>query len=296
MHLHLLAGNFAFIALFYFIILGLVSYKRNKIIANHYLIYTLVAILAGVGMSLKGNVLLSSLGPENHYSYFDKSFADYSSMIIAIIVLLAGAYYLIKNKTKEGIFLVVNYLVILLGAVFLWNRNSGEQYIFFAKPFQIILIASGIWWIASWLKNNLKINNQRIYWATLIILILALLNWGYFFQEENAYTQTSQSENPDYQKVFSYVTSKINPQDVFITRNFRNFYWPKENIKVYSLGGERSDEDERKITLARLEEIIQANPSGWIIYSDNDSSFISKEARSYIENNLKKSNIFWQME
>ncbi|HBI17095.1 MAG TPA: hypothetical protein DDY52_03020 [Candidatus Moranbacteria bacterium] len=290
MHLHLLAANFVFIGLIYFLVMGLIVYRKNKNLKNHYLIYSLIAILAGIIINLKGNVLLSSLSWENHFSYFGKSFADYSNVIVAIILLSVGAYYLIKNKTQEGVYLLVNYSVIFLGAIFLWNRNTGEQYIFFAKPFQIILIAAGIWAIAEFLKNNLKNYNQKAYIGAIIFLIVASVNWGYFWASENTYVQTSDSPNPNYRNVFSYIVNKREKNDVLITRNFRNFYWQGAKMKVVSLGGERADESEKKIELENLRQIINSNNSGWIVYSDNDESFFSKEAQTYIVENLEKIN------
>ncbi|MGW8184959.1 MAG: hypothetical protein ACWGHO_02510 [Candidatus Moraniibacteriota bacterium] len=290
MHLHLLAANFVFIGLIYFLVMGIVVYRKTKNYKNHYLLYALGAILIGIVMNLKGNALLSSLGWENHFSYFSKSFADYSNVFIAVTLLIGGAYYLIKTRSKEGIYLLVNYLVIFLGAIFLWNRNTGEQYIFFAKPFQIILMAVGIWAVASFLKDNLKKHNQKTYLATIIFLLVAVINWSYFYASENTYVQTSDSPNPNYRNVFSLVVSKKKGSDVLVTRNFRNFYWQGAQMKVISLGGERAEEAEKKIDLIKLLEIINGNKSGWIVYSDNDDTFFSKEAQTYIKQNLEEIN------
>jgi hypothetical protein len=113
-------------------------------------------------------------------------------------------------------------------------------------------------------------------------------NYAYFWQEENTYTQTARSGNPNYRKIFDYVIKKKNTDDVLITRNFRNFYWAGQRMTVYSLGGERADKLEKKLTLNRLQEIIKKHLSGWLVFSDNDEGFISKEAQLYIENNLEK--------
>jgi hypothetical protein len=290
MHLHLLAANIVFIGLVYFGVMGIITYRKTKNIKNHYLLYTLIAVVVGIILNLKGNVLIGSLSWENHFSYFGKSFADYSNLIVAIILLGIGAYALIKQSTQAGVFLVVNYLVIFLGAIFLWNRNTGEQYIFFAKPFQIILMAVGIWTVANFFRMNLKNYSQKIYFLTIVFLVVATINWGYFYARENTYVQTSDSPNPNYRNVFSFIVSKHEQNDVLVTRNFRNFYWQGAKMKVISLGGERADETEKKIDLEKLMEIKNKNNSGWIVYSDNDESFISKEALSYIDANLEKIN------
>ena len=288
MHLHLLTANIIFILLAYFLIMGIILYNKSGELKNRYLIYFGLTIFIGWLFSLKNKVFLSGLGIQDHFSYFEKSFADYSSAILTILLIIAGAYYLIHTKMKTGVFILVSYLTIFLGAMFLWDRNTGSQYLFFAKPFQIILIASGIFAVANFLKENSKQYGGRIFTATIIILLLIVPNYAYFFQEENTYTQTSRSGNPNYRKVFKYVASKSQPKDVFITRNFRNFYWQGKNIKVFSLGGERANNDEKKLTLKRLQKIMKSNLSGWIIYSDNDESFISKDAKKFINLHLEK--------
>lgn len=289
-HLHLLAANFVFIAWIYFLVMGILDYRKTKNIKNHYGLYFLLATILGILLNLKSNALTSSLSWENHFAYFGKSFADYANVFVAIGLLIGGAYYLIKNKTKEGIFLVVNYLVIFLGAIFLWNRNTGEQYIFFAKPFQIILIASGIWMVADFLRNNLKKYGQLTYRVVIIFLLVALVNWSYFWENENTYVQTSDSPNPNYESVFEFVVSKKSPKDVLVTRNFRNFYWQGAKFKVISLGGERAEDETKKIDLEKLTQILEQNESGWIVYSENDDVFFSKEAQDYIAKNLEKIN------
>ena len=72
-----------------------------------------------------------------------------------------------------------------------------------------------------------------------------------------------------------------------VTRNFRNYYFAGENVRVFDFGGERT---KKMISLVDLQNIMSTNPSGWIIYADNDEVFISKEARIFIEENLEKIN------
>ena len=291
MHLHLLTANIGLILFVYFLIVGLLNFKKQKFsLQNYYWWYFWALFLAsGFFVLIKGNnIFLSGLKWEDHFSYFQKSFADYANILPAIILMVTGAIYLIAKKRNAGIFIATVYLVILFNAVFLWNRNAGSQYLFFVKPFQIILIAGGIYAVAEFLRENSKKYGSKIFAGTIIFLFLITPNFAYFFQQENTYKQTSHSENPNYRKVFKYVVKKRNKNDVLITRNFRNFYWAGQKMKVYSLGGERSSKNKRRLTLSRLQEIMEQNPSGWLVYSDNDENFITKEAQSYIKQHFKK--------
>lgn len=287
MHLHLLAANIIFILFTYFAVMGVVNLKKTGF-KNRYFVYLLLLVIGGWLMSSISGAFISGIGLKDNFSYISKSFSDYSSLILVAGLMVIGSYSLIKGHLEKGVFITTSYLAIFLSAIFLWDRNTGSQYIYFAKSFQIILIAGGIWAIANFLKDNLKKHNQNAYLFSIIALLLIVPNLGYFFQEENTYNQTSKSTNPNYNKVFGYFIKEKGDNDVLISRNFRNFYWRGSQTKTYSLGGERAENNEDRITQEKLREIINANPSGWIIYSDNDESFITKEATTIIERDLEK--------
>jgi hypothetical protein len=290
MHIHLLTANFIFVGLVYFIWMTILQLGAKKDFSNHYWRYASLGILIVLALFLNENTLTGSLRWQNHFSYLNKSFFDYSNWILAGALMIIGSYYLIKSKRSEGVFVTASYLTILILAMFFWDRNVGAQYLFFIKPFQIFLIAFGIWKVASFFRDNLKIYNEKIYYILIALLLVMVINFSYFFQVENVYNQTSQSENPNYKKVFGYVLAHRNSEDVLVTRAFRNFYWQGSKMQVFSMGGERAQEGEKKITLEKLNEIIKNNPSGWIVYSDNDENFISKDAQKYIEKHLTKIN------
>src|SRR3989344_5021836 len=126
-------------------------------------------------------------------------------LVIAIIFFVLGIYYIckIQNKEKEATWLAASFLSTLIMAVFLWRRNAGLQYIFFIQSFEIILIAAGIYFVAEFFKDKLPQYKNKAFYVPLILSLLILPNFGYFFQENNAYNQTSQGENPNYRKIFS---------------------------------------------------------------------------------------------
>ena len=156
---------------------------------------------------------------------------------------------------------------------------------FFVKPFVIILIAAGIYYLAKFLKDNLGEHGKKAYLIAIIILLLILPNYAYFFQSDNAYNQTSESDNPDYRKVFIYFKKAKTADDVLITRNFRNYYWSGSKVKVFDFGGELAKE---KLSLQDINKITAENPSGWFIFSDNDESYIANDVITYAEKNWEK--------
>jgi len=223
----------------------------------------------------------------NHWEYFIKVMADYSHWLLAAIFLFCGIWWLYKKEkmAKESLWLSVSFLGILAMAVFVWSRNVGDQYIFFIESFGIVLVASGIYAVAEFFGHNLSRYGKRAMYIPVILGLLILPNWAYFFQSDNTYRQTSESESANYKKIFAYFNKYKKPGDVLISRNFRNFYWRGAEIKVFDFGGELAKE---KLSLAEIQKIQNENPSGWFIVSDNDDAYISNDAMEYAQKNWQR--------
>lgn len=226
----------------------------------------------------------------DNFSYFSIVTEDYSHPILALLFFVAGVYYLIKykNLSKQGVWLAASFLVPFFMAVFLWRRNAGAQYIFFAESFSIILVATGIYAAVKFFKNNLSgFSGKKVFAISMLSALVLLPNYAYFFQENNAYHQTSKAENPNYRSIFTYFKKKKVAGDVLVTRNFRNYYWSGQDVQVYDFGGELAEE---KFSLGQLQKIVEANKSGWVILSDNDERYIANDAMEYMEKNMSKVN------
>ncbi len=292
LHLHLLSVNIIPALLLYFLILALWEFENNKIFLNRYTVYILLASISiGLFFTLYSdalNLLKSFVSFNNHFSYMEKIFSDYADKMLALILMVTGAIYLFKKKIKAGVYVSSSFLAIFLMAVFFWNRNAGEQYIFFLKPFQIILLAAGIYFAAGFIGNNFKRYGKKVYLASLLVMLLLLPNYAYFFQENNVYRQNSKSDHPNYRKVFDYFLKKRNAEDVLITRNFRNYYFAGAQVDLVTFGGERNEKETRELTKKRLKKIREENPLGWIIWSENDENFISKNAEKYMDEELTR--------
>ncbi len=294
LHLHDLTANIAAIFGIYVLAQMFFLIKKGKTIVNKYSITVVgaaiaVALVWAIVPELFGKYLAGIKFFQDNYSYFSIVTDDYSHILIALAVLVFGIYFgysKLKLK-KETIWLAVSFMVPLLMAIFLWRRNAGAQYIFFAQSFEIILAAIGIYGLAKFFASSMPEYGKKAYTATIIILLLLLPNYGYFFQQNNAYHQTSKADNPNYRSIFGYVKKKKSPDDVIITRNFRNYYLSGQKMTVFDFGGELSNQ---KLPMEAVYSVVRAHPRGWIVLSDNDERYISNEAMQYIEQNMQRIN------
>lgn len=221
---------------------------------------------------------------EDHWSYLSHVSLDYATPLGALILAVAGFGSLFRQeKTKTtALFWAASFLVPLLSAIFLWSRNVGPQYIFFAQPFGMLLLAAGIHRAATFVFEATS-GKKYAYVLSLGVIFLALPNWNYFLGENTVYRQTASAETPNYRKVFTYLKKRINAGDAVFMRNFRNYYLGGENARVYDFGGELSKE---KVDMGQIRSIKESNARGFVVLSENDEVFLTKEALQYIEKEM----------
>lgn len=291
MTLHMLAINIVAIIAFYVFVQAVMSGCREKSFKNKYF-KMLAAAAAGIAAFyfIFPEKFLFYLGAlklfKDHFSYLALVMRDYGNIFLAYGSAIIGLIYLYqKGMIKEAFWLGSSFLVILLMSVFVWNHMSGPQYIFFIQSFVIILISAGIYAIACFFRDNSLQFKKQVFYATLAFLLFFVPNYGYFFQDNNTYNQTSTSEYPNFKKLFKYFKKNRKEGDVLITRNFRNYYWMGEQIPSFDFGGELSSRD---FSLDELKKITTENPSGWIIIPESDEVFIERSARRYMKENFKE--------
>ena len=249
-----------------------------------------LAASAGVMFSptLREKALAGVVFFENHYSYLEKVFGNYAHPLLAFLLLLLGIGALWREgRGRQALWLAVSFFGGILAAIFLWQRVAGMQYIFFLEPFGVILVASGAVFVLQRLLacGILGKHRERARIAAACLLLLLLPSWGYYLQENTTYHITSRAEQPNYRKVLGYVKKKLRKGDALITRDFRGYYLAGAHVPVYDLGGER---EKQKLTLQRLQEILSRHKHGWVILSENDEKFVTKEARAFIQEHMER--------
>jgi uncharacterized membrane protein (UPF0136 family) len=290
---HQLSATIVFSVAAYLIARAFAEYHATKNIKNKYVVLLTTGIIgiAALGFIAPGFVSLFTAGlvfMDNHYSYFGYIFSDYAHPLFAVVLMAFGAYTLRKtdeNGRKAAWWLSLSFLVPLVLAVWFFRRNAGPQYIFFAQSFGMILAAVGIFSFWQLLVSRFAEWGKRGVVITLTLLILLTPNFGYFFEENNTYLETSSGDQPNYRKVFAYFKKNMTEGDVLISRNFRNYYWSGAKVPVYDFGGELSTE---KFSLTDVEKIVAEHPHGWVIVSTNDYDYISSEAEQYFKKNMER--------
>lgn len=292
-HIHQLSVNIAPMFGAYLLWQALVLWKDGKEWKNKY-VFTLLAGIAGAAALLSFSASARKLlfgGAlvwfDNHYSYFGYALTDFAHPFLGALLTCFGAYTLWKTlgRKKETVWLVFSFLVPFVMAVWFWRRNAGPQYIFFAQAFLLLLAAIGVYGVLRFVRIHASIFGTRAVSITLFLCLLLIPNYGYFFQENNTYHETSSGGNPNYRKVFSYFKKYQEAGDALITRNFRNYYFSGAAVDVYDFGGELSKE---KFSLVELETILARHPHGWVIVATNDYDYISNDAEEYFQKHMER--------
>lgn len=221
-----------------------------------------------------------------NFSYFPKISIDYNLYLLIVTLILLGVYFSAKNNVSRNkiIWIGMCYFVVLLLAIFLWHHKPSGRYLYFIKPFEIMLVAAGIYHSANFLKEKL-VKNKKIFALLLIFLLMLIPNYAYFFSSENMYKSPAPENEMDYKKAYGYVMDNRGEKDVLITRRSRNYYWRGQKIKVYPVA---ADVNRVKLSLGSLQNIISENPGGWIVISDDDKKYVNGSALRYMKENLEK--------
>lgn len=237
--------------------------------------------LYGYYKSLKKNVSFF----RSNYDFFLQYFSDFSYVIIGIVLMLFGAWFLSKKmqKNKEAVFLFLSAFVPLALAVFTWKREESHRYIYFLHSFGIILSAIGIFGIIRLACDKIKMP-PKIIASVIGIIFLCSINFGYAFpQKSSTFTYDADSFYPDFRPVFDYVKKHRVQNDVMITRTYRSFYWRGEDIKVYDI---KSRNFGRSGCENKIAEIVKENSSGWAVYPKVDKLNMCSAGLEYYKNNF----------
>ena len=290
--IHTITLNIAPVILAYLIVQLYFSIKDKKYFLNKYSI-----ILFGGAVSIvisylffENRIIIKGLGHikffMTNFSYFEKIAIDYNSYWIALLFIIFGLYFSLKeeNLRKKMTWVGLSYFVILLAAVFLWTHRPNVRYLYLIKPFEIILLSCGIYYLSSFIKDKFK-GEKKTFIISLILAIMLIPNLFNFFSKNGIYRNYLKDEM-DYKKIYGYVVQNRKNDDALITRRGRNYYWRGQNIKVYPIA---TDTHRKALSLEKLQEIISTNPNGgWIVFSKDDKKNIKKGALKYMESNLEK--------
>jgi 4-amino-4-deoxy-L-arabinose transferase-like glycosyltransferase len=289
---HQLTANILPIFGVYVVFMAVSEWKKGNGIRNKYVVTVALGILGAIASFVavpdKVRFFLGTLvWFDNHYSYLGYVVRDYAQPLFAIVLAAYGAWSLARTfeRPREATWLVASFMVPLVMAVWFWRRNEGQQYIFFAQAFLVVLIAAGGYAVVREAKTLLSARWKHSLCVATILLAVLVPNWGYFFQENNTYHRTTSGSSANYRKIFQYFRKNSESGEALVSRNFRNYYWSGMHVPVYDFGGELSTE---KLSVSELESLMSKYPTGWVIASDNDMDYVSRDAETFMYRNMDR--------
>ncbi len=293
-NLHLLTVVIGGVFLLYCLMKALFIFKQEHSWKNKYVFFVVASMLAFIStMLLFPEIISYKNGSINFFkdSYYQGSIeffrfnsryilgavSDYVNPFVAYALICIGSYFLIKNNeegSKKGLWLLASFFGIVGAMTFVLKFGYGLRFIYFAMPFGIILLASGIYYIAKFVQENSLSSKKFFFMLTVTFFLLALPDYNKLFFSQGIYSQID--EKDDYREAFAYLTKNSSRGDALITRNFRNFYYARAGLIAHDLKAHQ------KISLAELERIMSENDTVWGVFEKNSGSF-DKEALALIK-------------
>lgn len=280
---HLLSVTISCAIVVYVITMAILTIKKGHWTNNRYVHLLGLAVLAFL-VSYPTRAFERAgkfVGPwVNNWSYLEKTVLDYSVAVLALTFFVAGGYYLTKQNKKLGVWLLSCYLGILFSAIMFWERSAGHQYIYFVQPIKIIVVASGIYFLAKFLaKKLIPRYPQRAFVALVIYFFLILINFSFFFSKDSFYEKSTRWNRPNYRQAYDFYRKNQQPGDILIIRDLMRYNIWGTNNNTFSYGN-----DENKLTLQNITDLENQNNRVWLINSNNEFN-IKKDAKHYIREN-----------
>lgn len=250
------------------------------------------ATIIGLLFHLKAIVVaIGTLSFFAHYSsYLTVVSRDFWHPLFWVLFSLFGVRFLTKRMAlgREAVWLSASFLTPLLFVMFLHKGNAGAPYIFFIQPFLLILVSVGAYAFAllsvAYFNERKK---ERVFFWAIAFVILLVPNYGYFVWENNTYHETSSGNVVNYRRVFGEFLLHRQPGDALVTRAFRNYYFTGVNAPVLDFGGMRTD---HKLRLDEVQSFVLVHLHGWVMFTDNDTDFVSSEAMDFIRKTMDRVN------
>jgi len=281
---HSLSVNIIAPIVFFLILMMLIGYKKNKKVDMKYLVSFLGVILMiifAVNLDrLESHLIFFSWGI-NNWSYLEKVTLDYSHMLLAGVFFLIGCSYLIKHRSKIGLWTVVSYLSILFLAIMCWKRSAGHQYILLTQSFKIIIMASGIYFSAKILSEKVFSGSKKWFLGLIALFLVLLINFSFFFSKDSFYAEITKWNHSNYREIFSYYLRHREDNSAVITRPATNFYLWGTNTDIIGY-----NENEEELTLEKVRSAQENYDDVWVVFSS--TMYIKGEARKYIRENFEK--------
>ncbi|MDP3957226.1 MAG: hypothetical protein Q8Q10_01875 [bacterium] len=289
---HQLAGTFVFTVAAYLIARAFQEYRQHRKLQSKYFVLLAFGAIALVSVAVLFPKFFRSFASgliffDDHYGYVSYILRDYYHPLLAILLMIAGAWWIARrdDMPKESLWLSLSLLVSLAMAIWMWRRNVGAQYIFFVQSFAMILVSAGVFGLWTLIREKWSLRAGALALSVLGIILILMPNWGYFGEENNTYHETSSGSNPNYRKVFAYFKKNHLATDVLVTRNVRNYYFGGAQVPVYDLGDEIS---RTRLSQEDLQKLMQENQTGWVILSDNDYDYVGKGVKDFLNKNLTR--------
>lgn len=218
--------------------------------------------------------------------YYALYFDDWKIHWFGLALALLGAWLIIKklNKQKAGVFLACSAFGLLLFAILSWIRYPVDRYTYFFLSFAIVLEAAGIYALIILVSEKYQLN-KKITTVAAIALFLGMTNFWYFSGQNGIYRQRDDFGHYDFRKIFSYISENRKPEDVYVTRSYRSYYWKNENVAVFDV---KSLPFEKNNCEELIEKIISENKGGWVILPEIDDISVCSGGRKYLADNLER--------
>lgn len=219
-----------------------------------------------------------------NFSYFSYPFNQLrlgaiTGWLIMFLGLLIG-----EKKERIKIFYLCQFIPILLFFIFIGERYEAKKYILFIIPFILIIFIESLYILFKKYINHKKF----IYFFVVIFLLCGpIFSWpginkNFFFQLARADENYQNAQLHNFKQAYQYIESSYQDHEPVIIQGKQGYYFTLHDLNFISMKANK------EFTLENLQNTIQQNKSGWVIWPKYKADFHVRDSIvKYCQDNLK---------
>lgn len=219
-----------------------------------------------------------------NFAYFSYPFNQLRLGAIAGWLIILLGLILWKKKEQIKIFYLCQFVPIIIFFIFIGERYAAKKYILFLVPFILILFIDSFYILFKKYINHKKF----VYiFITLFLLLGPIFSWpgiskNFFFQPARADENYQNAQLHNFKTAYQYIENNYQNNEPIIIQGKQEYYFTRQDLNFVSLKANK------EFTLEDMQNIIQQNKFGWVIWPKYKAGFhIRDSVIKYCQANLK---------
>lgn len=253
-------------------------------------------VVVGLACALTGLLLSSVYAPyilgefglraNPNVQYERTIFADFALPGLAVAAYISALWFGVRCDTEKRFMGLVSLCTIIL-FVLVVKRYTALRYILFIVPMVIIFVSDHAYTVLRSVTQWSNKCGSFLGVSAVFVLLFVPLSWpgvsaNMLLNEARADRDHAHGYGHQFDKAYTFIQGKKNPQDPVFVQSMRSYYWGEDfDTPFFDMGRER------EVTLAdfdeALEEYAQQGEGVWFVWAAGKAHHVRPAIRDFLK-------------